>query len=63
MSFSWALFEAWISDGAVSKEKWAFAAMGHLGGDECCLKKLPHSFVNGLEKSQHQRAVSWLIRF
>ena len=34
-AFAWALFEAWDSAGAPSKEKWAFGALAHLGDDEC----------------------------
>jgi len=34
-AFAWALFEAWDTAGAPPKEKWAFAALAHLGDDEC----------------------------
>jgi predicted DNA-binding WGR domain protein len=40
-AFAWALFEAWQREGMPSKEKWAFAAMGHLGGDASALKLTP----------------------
>ncbi len=54
--FAWRLFEGWLTEGAPSKEKWALAAMGHFGGDECALKLAP--LVRAWPgESQHQRAV------
>ncbi|EMY79558.1 leucine rich repeat protein [Leptospira weilii serovar Ranarum str. ICFT] len=54
--FVWKLFELWISLGAPSKDKWAFIALGRLGGDRIALKLTPLIKVWPGE-SQHQRAV------
>ncbi|WP_032916663.1 DUF4132 domain-containing protein [Leptospira santarosai] len=54
--FVWKLFELWISLGAPSKDKWAFTALGSLGGDRIALKLTPLIKVWPGE-SQHQRAV------
>ncbi|EMJ92678.1 DUF4132 domain-containing protein [Leptospira alstonii] len=54
--FVWKLFELWISLGAPSKDKWAFTALGRLGGDRIALKLTPLIKVWPGE-SQHQRAV------
>ncbi|EMJ64185.1 WGR and DUF4132 domain-containing protein, partial [Leptospira sp. P2653] len=54
--FVWKLFEAWISLGAPNKDKWAFTALGRLGGDRIALKLTPLIKVWPGE-SQHQRAV------
>lgn len=32
---AWDLFQAWITAGAPAKDSWAFAALAHLGDDEC----------------------------
>lgn len=37
-AFAWALFEAWLGVGAPGKAQWAFAALAHLGDDECARK-------------------------
>ncbi|ABC30072.1 uncharacterized conserved protein [Hahella chejuensis KCTC 2396] len=58
-AFAWALFEAWLSEGAPSKEKWAMMAMGYLGGDESVMKLTP-LIRKWPGESQHQRAVSGL---
>lgn len=55
-AFVWALFEQWLSAGAPSKEKWAFLALGHLGGDETALRLAPMIRAWPGE-SQHARAV------
>ncbi|EMK12262.1 leucine rich repeat protein [Leptospira kirschneri serovar Bim str. 1051] len=55
-NFVWKLFELWISLGAPSKDKWAFTALGKLGGDRIALKLTPMIKVWPGE-SQHQRAV------
>lgn len=55
-NFVWKLFELWISLGASSKDKWAFTALGKLGGDRIALKLTPMIKVWPGE-SQHQRAV------
>src|SRR5262249_19676109 len=58
-TFAWKLFELWQSEGAPSKEKWAFTALGHLGGDASVLKLTP--LVKAWPgESQHQRAVTGL---
>jgi predicted DNA-binding WGR domain protein len=58
-TFAWKLFELWQSEGAPSKEKWAFTALGHLGGDASVLKLTP--LVKAWPgQSQHQRAVTGL---
>ncbi|MGQ2871339.1 DUF4132 domain-containing protein, partial [Leptospira santarosai] len=54
--FVWKLFELWISLGAPNKDKWAFTALGSLGGDRIALKLTPLIKVWPGE-SQHQRAV------
>ncbi len=58
-TFVWALFQAWLADGAPSKEKWAMMAMGRLGGDGCVLRLTP--LVRAWPgESQHARAVAGL---
>jgi predicted DNA-binding WGR domain protein len=58
-AFAWKLFELWQSEGAPSKEKWAFTVLGHLGGDATVLKLTP--LVKAWPgESQHQRAVTGL---
>jgi predicted DNA-binding WGR domain protein len=55
-AFAWKLFERWLGEGAPSKEKWAMAAIGALGGDASVLKLTP--MVRAWPgESQHQRAV------
>jgi predicted DNA-binding WGR domain protein len=55
-AFAWRLAERWLSDGASSKEKWALAAVGALGGDASVLKLTP--MVRAWPgESQHARAV------
>jgi predicted DNA-binding WGR domain protein len=55
-AFAWRLFETWLTEGAPSKEKWALASVGWLGGDESALKLAP--MVRAWPgESQHQRAV------
>ncbi len=58
-AFAWALFEAWQREGMPSKEKWAFAAMGHLGGDASALKLTP-LIREWPGQSKHQTAVMGL---
>ncbi|MFM2431906.1 MAG: hypothetical protein RLZZ511_3119 [Cyanobacteriota bacterium] len=55
-AFSWKLFEAWLAEGAPSKENWAMTAIGLLGSDTSALKLAPMIRVWPGE-SQHQRAV------
>ncbi|HEX6289513.1 MAG TPA: WGR and DUF4132 domain-containing protein [Herpetosiphonaceae bacterium] len=58
-SFAWSLFDLWRSNGAPSKENWAFFALGWLGGDTTALKLAPLIRIWPGE-SQHQRAVNGL---
>ena len=37
-AFAWTLFQLWLGMGGPSKDKWAMAAIGHLGGDACVLE-------------------------
>ncbi|GMU56788.1 MAG: hypothetical protein AMXMBFR33_59340 [Candidatus Xenobia bacterium] len=39
--FAWDLFSAWHTSGGPAKEKWAFFALGHLGGDESARRLAP----------------------
>ena len=55
-AFAWELFEAWQREGMPAKEKWAFAAMGHLGGDAAALKLTP-LIREWPGQSKHQTAV------
>lgn len=55
-AFAWKLFEAWLVEGAPSKENWAMIAVGLLGSDTSALKLAPLIRVWPGE-SQHQRAV------
>ncbi len=55
-SFAWKLFEAWLEEGAPSKEKWAMGTIGFLGGDASVLKITP-LLRQWPGESQHQRAV------
>ena len=55
-AFAWRLFEQWESMGASSKEKWAMAALGHIGGDDCVLRLTPRIRAWPGE-SQNPRAV------
>jgi predicted DNA-binding WGR domain protein len=54
--FAWKLFSNWLGDGSPSKEKWAMAAIGHLGDDASVLRLTPLIRVWPGE-SQHARAV------
>ena len=58
-AFAWALFEAWQREGMPTKDKWAFAAMGHLGGDASALKLTP-LIREWPGQSKHQTAVMGL---
>jgi hypothetical protein len=55
-TFAWKLFEAWLAEGAPSKENWAMVAVGLLGADTSALKLTPLIRLWPGE-SQHQRAV------
>ncbi len=54
--FAWALFESWLGASGSSKEGWAFAAVGLLGGDDEArhLAPLVRAWPG---ESQHARAV------
>lgn len=55
-AFAWKLFERWLAEGAPSKDKWAMASIGRLGGDESVLKLAP--LIRAWPgEAQHQRAV------
>ena len=58
-AFAWKLFELWQSEGAPSKDKWAFTALGHFGGDASVMKLTPLVKV-WPGQSQHARAVTGL---
>ncbi len=34
-AFAWDLLQSWLDAGAPAKEQWAFAAIAHIGDDEC----------------------------
>lgn len=55
-AFGWALFEAWLAEGAPSKGKWALLALGVLGGDRIAVRLAP-MIRSWPGESQHQRAV------
>lgn len=55
-AFAWDLFERWQRAGFPSRDKWAMAAIGFLGGDASALQLTP--LVRAWPgESQHQRAV------
>jgi hypothetical protein len=55
-AFAWGLCEGWLAEGAPTKEKWALAAVGHLGGDGSVMKLTP--LVRAWPgENQHPRAV------
>jgi predicted DNA-binding WGR domain protein len=55
-AFCWRLFELWLNAGGPSKQRWAMAALGLLGGDAIALKLTP--LVRAWPgESQHARAV------
>lgn len=49
--FAWALFEAWLRDGALPKDKWAFLQLGWLGDEE-----VAHRLVARLKEWPRQGA-------
>lgn len=56
---AWELFQAWLTGGAVSKENWAFTALGLIGDDECARRITP--LIRAWPgESQHARAVTGL---
>jgi predicted DNA-binding WGR domain protein len=57
--FAWKLFELWLAAGAPSKDKWAFQALGQLGGDRAALRLAP-LVREWPGQAQHARAVKGL---
>ena len=55
-AFAWSLFSQWQGAGGPSKDKWAMAALGHLGSDASVLRLVP-LIREWPGESQHQRAV------
>jgi hypothetical protein len=55
-SFTWSLFERWLTEGAPNKEKWAMCALGLLGSDHIALKLIP-LIRTWPGENQHARAV------
>jgi hypothetical protein len=55
-AFAWGLFERWQTMGAVSKDRWAMAAVGQLGGADCVMKLTP-LLRRWPGEGQHARAV------
>ncbi len=56
---AWELFQSWLTGGAVSKENWAFTALGLIGDDECARRITP--LIRAWPgESQHARAVTGL---
>jgi hypothetical protein len=55
-AFAWKLFELWQGAGSPAKEKWAFHALGHFGGNDAVMKLTPLLRAWPGE-SQHARAV------
>ena len=53
--FVWALFENWEDSGTPTKGKWAFEALGKLGGDAIVLKLVP-LLKKWPGESKHKRA-------
>jgi hypothetical protein len=55
-AFAWKVLQNWQADGYPSADKWALAAIGHIGDDGCVLKLTP--LVRAWPgESQHARAV------
>jgi hypothetical protein len=55
--FTWALYQMWLEMGAPSKEKWAFEALGKMGGDAIVLRLTP-LIRKWPGESLHHRAVA-----
>ncbi len=55
-AFAWRLFEEWLFAGAPPRNKWAFLAVGFLGGDASVLRLAP-MIREWPGKNLHQRAV------
>jgi len=58
-AFGWDLFQAWLTSGANSKEKWAFTSLGQIGTDDTARRITP--LIRAWPgESQHARAVTGL---
>ena len=58
-AFAWDLFQAWLTSGAPSKERWAFTVLGWLGDDQTARRLTP--LIRAWPgESQHARAVTGL---
>lgn len=57
--FAWAIFSAWLTNGASSKEGWCMSALGFFGDDECA-RKLAALVREWPGEAAHARAVSGL---
>lgn len=55
-NFAWQLLSAWLSEGAPSKDAWAFWALGHLGNDDSA-RRLTPMIRAWPGESAHARAV------
>jgi predicted DNA-binding WGR domain protein len=55
-TFSWSLFDRWLTEGAPNKEKWAMMALGLLGSNRIALKLTP-LIRTWPGENQHPRAV------
>jgi hypothetical protein len=58
-AFAWRLFELWQDAGAVSRDRWALLALGHLGGDGC-VDRLPALIRAWPGDGHHARSVAGL---
>jgi predicted DNA-binding WGR domain protein len=58
-AFAWDLFQAWLTAGAPSKEKWAFLALAEFG-DDASARRLTPLIRAWPGESQHARAVMGL---
>ncbi len=54
--FAWELFQAWMMNGAPSKESFCLTALGHLG-DDACARKLAALVRDWPGEAAHARAV------
>lgn len=58
-AFAWALFSAWLVEGAPAKDAWAFRAAGWFGDDECA-RQLTRLVRKWPGEAAHARAVTGL---
>jgi predicted DNA-binding WGR domain protein len=57
--FAWELFQAWLINGAPSKELWCMNSLGHFG-DDACARKLASLVREWPGEAAHARAVAGL---